>query len=96
MTGPIIVDDVIYENIDDSISALFRSKDAIFRRLTFQRTEGLIQSEALLTQAGQQKSVSEIEQKKNQSWSKSRKKGNQRRSGLSSNDACFTCAVVYG
>lgn len=80
MTGPIIVDDVIYEKLDDNISALFPSKDVTFRRLTFQRTEGLIQSEGLLTRVGPQKSIGEMEQKKGHSSSKSRKKGNQRRS----------------
>lgn len=83
MTGPIIVDDVVYNQLDDNISDLFPSKDVTFRRLTFQRTEGLIQSEGLLTRVGPQTSIGEIEQKKGHSSSKSRKKGNQRRSGLS-------------
>lgn len=83
MTGPVIVDDVIYENVDDDISRLFRSKELIFRRLIFERSMGLVQSEALLTGEGCKKTVSEKEQKKSRPSSKSRKRGNQK--GNSSN-----------
>lgn len=83
LTGPVIVDDVIYENVDDDISRLFRSKELIFRRLTFERSMGLVQSEALLIGEGCKKTVSEKEQKKSRPSSKSRKRGNQK--GNSSN-----------
>lgn len=43
-----IVEDVIYENIEEHLVAISPSKEPVFRRLTFQRTEGLVQSEALL------------------------------------------------
>ncbi|XP_009630390.1 uncharacterized protein [Nicotiana tomentosiformis] len=87
LTGPITVDDVIYEKVDDNISRLFPSEDVIFRRLTFQRTESLVQSEAVLTREGSPKTVGDINQKRGQS-SKPKKKGNQKRSGsnISSSD----------
>ncbi|KAK4433816.1 eEF1A lysine and N-terminal methyltransferase [Sesamum alatum] len=77
LTGPIVVDDVIYEKIDDDLNHRFSSKDLIFRRLTFQRTESLVQSEALLLTEGSNGTSSEAEKKKLQSASKSRKKGRQ-------------------
>uniref|UniRef100_A0A164XCG6 Dehydrogenase E1 component domain-containing protein n=1 Tax=Daucus carota subsp. sativus TaxID=79200 RepID=A0A164XCG6_DAUCS len=49
LTGPVIVDDVIYKNLDDDVSRLFPSEELIFRRLTFERSMGLVQSEAFLT-----------------------------------------------
>ena len=78
MTGPIIVDDVIYEKIDDS-SCPLPSNGLVFRHLTFQRMEGLVQSEALLTVGGSQKVLGETEQKKAHSSSKARKRGNLKR-----------------
>lgn len=83
MTGPVIVDDVIYENVDDDVSRLFPSKELIFRRLTFERSMGLVQSEALLTREECKKTVNEKEPKKSRSSSKSKKRGNQK--GNSSN-----------
>ncbi|XP_052189283.1 uncharacterized protein LOC127799356 isoform X2 [Diospyros lotus] len=79
LTGPIIVDDVVYEKVDGNFNNLFPSKDLVFRRLTFQRMECLVQSEALLTQEGSQKILCETEQKKPRSSSKSKKRGNQRK-----------------
>ncbi|KAA8548383.1 hypothetical protein F0562_000067 [Nyssa sinensis] len=79
LTGPIVVDDVVYERVDDDFSRSLPSKDLTFRRLTFQRTESLVQSEALLTREGSLKNVGEIEPKKIRSPSKSKKRGNQRR-----------------
>ncbi|KAK6122905.1 hypothetical protein DH2020_043371 [Rehmannia glutinosa] len=52
LTGPIVVDDVIYEQFDDDLNRDSLSKELIFRRLTFQRTESLVQSEALLSKEG--------------------------------------------
>ena len=80
LTGPITVEDVVYENVDGNVSKLVQSKDLLFRRLTFQRAEGLVQSEALLTrEESTKKTVSEMERKKGISSSKSRKKGNHKR-----------------
>lgn len=81
LTGPIIVEDVIYENNDEYIRRLFPGMDVIFRRLTFERSKNLIQSEALLTRVGSQE-VGEIGQKKTRMSTKNKKKGNQRRSVL--------------
>ncbi|CAK9136524.1 unnamed protein product [Ilex paraguariensis] len=102
LTGPIVVDDVVYEKIDDNFGCLFPSHELVFRRLTFQRTEGLVQSEALLTREGSQRIVGEIEQKATRSFSKSRKKGNQRRSkshaspsdGSNSSLCCFFLLII--
>ncbi|KAL0433021.1 UNVERIFIED_CONTAM: eEF1A lysine and N-terminal methyltransferase [Sesamum latifolium] len=77
LTGPIVVDDVIYEKIDNDLNHRFSSKDLIFRRLIFQRTESLVQSEALLLTEGSNGTSSEAEKKKLQAAPKSRKKGRQ-------------------
>ncbi|KAE9450713.1 hypothetical protein C3L33_17386, partial [Rhododendron williamsianum] len=55
------------------------SNDLIFRRLTFQRMEGLVQSEALLTLGTSQKVLGNTEQKKAHSSSKAKKRGNLKR-----------------
>nr|GLL47828.1 methyltransferase-like protein 13 [Ipomoea trifida] len=85
LTGPITVDDVIYEQTDENISCLFQSDNVMFRRLTFQRTESLVQSEAVLTSEGSQKNITDKDQKKNLR-SKSRKKGSKTSSDGSRND----------
>ncbi|KAM7488899.1 hypothetical protein LguiB_026383 [Lonicera macranthoides] len=79
LTGPIIVDDVVYEKVDDDLVSLFPSKELVFRCLTFQRSEGLGQSEALLTREGCQNVASGKEQKTHSSSKSSKKKGNQTR-----------------
>ncbi|XP_058103272.1 uncharacterized protein LOC131246849 isoform X2 [Magnolia sinica] len=80
MTGPIIVEDVIYENGDSDGSGPIPLKDLVFRRLTFERSLGLVQSEALLVrQECTEKSPGEMAWKKTIS-SKSRKKGSRRKS----------------
>lgn len=79
MTGSIIVDDVIYEKVADDFSNPLPSNDLIFRRLTFQRTEGLVQSEALLMLGTSQKVLGNIEKKKARSSSKAKKRGNLKR-----------------
>ncbi|KAL2530193.1 S-adenosyl-L-methionine-dependent methyltransferase superfamily protein [Forsythia ovata] len=81
LTGPIIVDDVIYEKIDDDLSHRIPFNDVMFRRLIFQRSEGLVQSEALLLREGPHETQIDIEKKRTQSASKSRRKGNQKRFG---------------
>ncbi|XP_021290180.1 methyltransferase-like protein 13 isoform X2 [Herrania umbratica] len=73
LTGPIIIEDVVYENADGDVA-----RSLPFRRLIFQRTEGLVQSEALLTGDGSfDKSVSKSELKKASSSSKSKRRGTQ-------------------
>lgn len=79
LTGPMVVDDVIYEKVDDDFLHLLPSEDLIFRRLTFQRSEGLVQSEALLKREGSPKIAGEKERKNTHSSSKSKKRGNRRR-----------------
>lgn len=69
---------MVYEKVDGELGHLSTSKELVFRRLTFERSEGLIQSEALLTSEGSQKTVCEKENKSNSS-SKSKKKGSQKR-----------------
>ncbi|CAN6234754.1 unnamed protein product [Urochloa humidicola] len=44
ITGPMVVEDVVYENADEDGSVL----EKMFRRLIFGRSSGLVQSEALL------------------------------------------------
>lgn len=84
LTGQITVDDVIYEKVDGQLGQLSLSKDLVFRRLTFERSEGLIQSEALLSLIDEtfEKNVNEKGNKKSSSSSKSKKKGTQKRNGL--------------
>lgn len=85
ITGPIIVEDVIYETVDGDISCILPSRELTFRRLVFQRSEGLIQSEALLSEEGSNsKVVGETERKKTNSSSRSKRKGIQKRSGETS------------
>ncbi|XVF29077.1 hypothetical protein REPUB_Repub15cG0088900 [Reevesia pubescens] len=80
LTGPIVVEDVVYENADGDVN-----RSLPFRRLIFQRTEGLVQSEALLTRDGSfDKSVYETELKKASSSSKVKRRGTQRRNNESS------------
>ncbi|KAE8677584.1 hypothetical protein F3Y22_tig00111505pilonHSYRG00024 [Hibiscus syriacus] len=80
LTGPIVIEDVVYENDDGDVS-----RSLPFRRLIFQRTEGLVQSEALLTRDGLfDKSIYETEMKKASSSSKSKRRGTQRRNNESS------------
>ncbi|XP_048435535.1 eEF1A lysine and N-terminal methyltransferase isoform X2 [Pyrus x bretschneideri] len=85
ITGPIIVEDVIYETVDGDISRILPSRELTFRRLVFQRSEGLVQSEALLSEEGSNsKVVGETERKKTNSSSRSKRKGIQKRSGETS------------
>ncbi|KAM2404298.1 hypothetical protein EV1_031297 [Malus domestica] len=85
ITGPIIVEDVIYETVDGDISRILPSRDLTFRRLVFQRSEGLVQSEALLSEEGSNsKVVGEKERKKTNSSSRSKRKGIQKRGGETS------------
>lgn len=80
LTGPIVVDEVIYENLDDyddDLNCKSESQDLVFRRLTFQRSHSLVQSEALLSTEGSDGMSSEVEENKVQATSRTRKKGKQ-------------------
>ncbi|XP_073013391.1 uncharacterized protein [Typha latifolia] len=72
VTGPIVVEDVIYENASGDEASLAPSDIKIFRRLTFERSLGLVQSEALLTRDSA--SSPNKDKKKNSSLPKSSKK----------------------
>ncbi|KAK9664552.1 hypothetical protein RND81_14G050800 [Saponaria officinalis] len=73
-TGPIIVEDVMYENVDGHLATISTSKEPLFRRLVFRRSEGLVQSEALLIGEPSQVHDGEIESKKPTSNLKSKKR----------------------
>lgn len=73
---------MVYENVDAAVSRLFPSKDLIFRRLIFERTESLVQSEALLMKEGSSHEVNEVERKKTRLSSKSKRKGAQKQIGI--------------
>ncbi|XP_061372996.1 uncharacterized protein LOC133315400 isoform X1 [Gastrolobium bilobum] len=82
LTGSIIVEDVVYENVDSELSCIFPSRELVFRRLVFDRAANLVQSEALLKDEQLPiKSVGETGRKKTNSSSKSKKRGSQRRNG---------------
>ncbi|KEH20656.1 eEF1A lysine and N-terminal methyltransferase isoform X2 [Medicago truncatula] len=75
LTGSIIVEDVVYENVDSEVGCIFPSRELIFRRLVFERAANLVQSEALLTvEHLPTKLVGETERKKTNSSSKSKKR----------------------
>lgn len=83
ITGPMIVEDVMYENIaEGNISDHILSENKMFRRLIFERSSGLVQSEALLILDPKSKSV-ETYRKQTSLSSKSKKKGGRKRSGSS-------------
>ncbi|MED6130775.1 hypothetical protein PIB30_003795 [Stylosanthes scabra] len=95
LTGSIVVEDVIYENVDDEVSSIFPSRELVFRRLVFERAANLVQSEALLKDENSAaKLVSETGRKKTSSSSKSRKSGSQRQS--SGTEARKQLAVYHG
>lgn len=72
-----VVEDVVYETTPSNPGGLSPSSDLAFRRLVFKRTEGLIQSEALLVEDGKILEQSQKEETKNGSQSK--RKGNRKR-----------------
>lgn len=91
LTGSIIVEDVVYENVDSEVDCIFPSRELIFRRLVFERAANLVQSEALLTvEHLPTKLVGETERKKTNSSSKSKKSASQRR-----NDGAYNQLTVY-
>ncbi|KAL5784314.1 hypothetical protein ACOSQ2_006706 [Xanthoceras sorbifolium] len=86
LTGPITVEDVAYENSDPAVSRLWPSEELKFRRLVFQRAQGLVQSEALLVKGGSSHNiVGETVKNKTSSSSKSKRRGNQKRNDDSIN-----------
>lgn len=52
ITGPVIVEDVVYESPDEENNRSSTSEGPMYRRLVFERSAGLIQSEAFLTREG--------------------------------------------
>ncbi|KAL9156065.1 hypothetical protein ABFS82_09G048200 [Erythranthe guttata] len=96
VTGPIVVDEVIYSNLDKynkDLDFLSESKDLdcesehkelVFRRLTFERSPGVVQSEALLsseeTDPTAEPLTEENEVQKASKPRKVKKKGKQKRS----------------
>lgn len=83
---------MVYETVDIEVNRLFPSRELTFRRLIFERTESLVQSEALLIKEGSSHEVNQIERKKSSSSSKSKRKGAHKRTG---NDACLRCDCFY-
>ncbi|KAL3628305.1 hypothetical protein CASFOL_027351 [Castilleja foliolosa] len=80
LTGPIVVDEVIYEKLDDYDDDLKRkseSQDLVFRRLTFQRSHSLLQSEALLSTEGSDEISTEVKENKVKAALRTRRKGKQ-------------------
>lgn len=73
---------MIYENVDAAVSHLLPSKDLVFRRLIFERTASLVQSEALLMKEGSSHAVNEVERKKTHLSSKSKRKGAKKQIGI--------------
>lgn len=61
----------------------------MFRRLTFERSLGLVQSEALLTTEEPKNSPDENERRKNELSSKSKKKGRRKTDSRTSNNGNF-------
>lgn len=58
LTGPIVVEDVVYETINNDGA----NKGHKYRRLIFQRAESLVQSEALLSTKESGETVKETKQ----------------------------------
>ncbi|KAF7837007.1 methyltransferase-like protein 13 [Senna tora] len=86
LTGLIIVEDIVYENVNNEVSRTLPSRDLVFRRLVFERAANLVQSEGLLKEEqSPSKLIGETVRKKTNSSSKSRKKGSQRRISEASN-----------
>ncbi|KAL9689097.1 hypothetical protein QQ045_033528 [Rhodiola kirilowii] len=85
LTGPIVIEDVTYDDDDADASSPFPSNGLTFRLLTFQRTINLVQSEALLTKQPLSTETTATERKRISS-SKSKKRGSSRRKDEPSNN----------
>jgi hypothetical protein len=73
ITGPMVVEDVVYENNDEDQSSM---TEKMFRRLIFKRNSGLVQSEALLVKDSTSDKADENNKK---SPSASKKRRNQKK-----------------
>uniref|UniRef100_A0A0D3FUY4 Methyltransferase type 11 domain-containing protein n=1 Tax=Oryza barthii TaxID=65489 RepID=A0A0D3FUY4_9ORYZ len=73
ITGPMVVEDVVYENSDEDQSSM---TEKMFRRLIFKRNSGLVQSEALLVKDSTSDKADENNKK---SPSASKKRRNQKK-----------------
>ncbi|KAI3440829.1 Methyltransf_11 domain-containing protein [Psidium guajava] len=79
LTGRITIEDVVFSNVEGDVSHILPDGDLTFRRMIFQRNEDLVQSEALLTREGSTVKSSGRTDRRKVSSSKSRKRGNQRK-----------------
>ncbi|KAK8937666.1 hypothetical protein KSP40_PGU000553 [Platanthera guangdongensis] len=95
ITGPMFVEDVVYESVaDGNNSDPIPSEDKMFRRLVFERSSGLVQSEALLILDPKSDFV-EPDRRQTSLSSNSRKKGSRKRSDSSiSSDAAKFCYKI--
>jgi hypothetical protein len=75
ITGPMVVEDVVYENVDGDQNS---TSEKMFRRLVFKRSSGLVQSESLLIRD----SPSDETEKKNKSASAASKKRRNQKKGM--------------
>ncbi|VAH31692.1 unnamed protein product [Triticum turgidum subsp. durum] len=80
ITGPMVVEDVLYENVDGDQSCM---SEKMFRRLIFKRSSGLVQSEALLMR----ESPSDEMDSKTKNSSTSSKKKSQKKGLTGSKDS---------
>lgn len=91
-----VVEDVMYDNITDGNNIdHIPSENKMFRRLVFERSSGLVQSEALLISDPNSHSVEAFRRQTSLS-SKSKKKGGSKRSGSSiSSDGIIMLFSLY-
>lgn len=73
ITGPMVVEDVVYENVDGDQSC---KSEKMFRRLIFKRSSGLVQSEALLIR---DPPSDETDKKNKNSYTASKKRRSQKK-----------------
>ncbi|KAJ7971670.1 methyltransferase-like protein 13 [Quillaja saponaria] len=92
LTGPITVEDVVYEDVGNEVKCILPSREIAFRRLIFERAANLVQSEAVLKEGSPIKLVGEFEKKKTTSSSKSKKRGARRRN----DEPSIQLAVYHG
>ncbi|KQJ82212.1 methyltransferase-like protein 13 isoform X2 [Brachypodium distachyon] len=78
ITGPMVVEDVVYESVDGDQSCM---SEKMFRRLVFKRSSGLVQSEALLIR---ESPSDETDNKNKKSSTASKKKRSHKKGSKSS------------
>ncbi|KAJ3697307.1 hypothetical protein LUZ61_001012 [Rhynchospora tenuis] len=76
ITGPVVVEDVVYESPDDDNNSSSTTEGLMYRRLVFERSAGLVQSEAFLIRD------EKTNQDKKDSPSASKKKKGKKKSNL--------------